>query len=353
MAIALTCVACGGPLSREENRIQKELMKQYLQIGEKEMERTLKEKYGKKLNVTDLVVPTYVDQCTGESNGIYKPFVVGKVKYDNKEYDVCIDIDDGLVCYDNIQHQQITDAFKSWLLEGSALQPYYLVFDVGLTIEGLPGMNHLYYDDDIEKFIERGGCDSVIAFYDGNDVANMPNDILATLKSAHYAFLAQTSGNRFGDKEAEEIREKHMLNEHLPQISIYWISIDGIVKYKIPKMFDMGEALYYNEDYIKSIAVSETTAPEDCIEAIEQAGNLKVVTMWYYVKDEKSVIYLRKANIPDYDEDKTYYVIKGISQTHGGHKAVIEEVEYRIGEYLVVECAGLNNWYAVCQLLGN
>lgn len=349
--IITTAIGSRTGLSKEERQLQTELREEYLAVGEEAMEKYLKEKYGKEMDVYDVEIPVYKDIISGKSTGIYKAFAYGKVKCDGKLHDVCVDIDSDNACYDNIQREEIYNAFKVWLIDALGSQPYYCSVDIGAELEEFEskdGMTNVMYDGDIERFITSGGIESIIAFVDKSDVLSASNK-LDMLLNTDYALVVTTNERRFGAIEAENIRFRDMRDFYVPYIAGFWECRLGQVTYSKHDLRKIGEALYLaDSDNVTDIAISEMAAPTECLKALDERTDVKKVSLWYYVMANEAILYFHKDQIPGYDENKEYCVFAAISQNETGHELKILQVD-ELGEYLAVKCPGLESWYALCE----
>jgi hypothetical protein len=209
-------------------------------------------------------------------------------------------------------------------------------------------MAAIYYNGDISQFIEAGGVDSVIAFFDDVDITQTSNEALETLTNTRYALIVKTSDRKFGALEAEDIYMRNMYHHHAPHIEISWENKNGVVEYIKPRFKEMKGLRYLMHDKNIEIAISENGAPVECLKLLEKRTDIKQQSLWYYILSGETVLYFIKDQIREYDENKDYCVVMGIEHSDSVRKISISQVD-DVGDYLVIKCHGPDNWYTLCE----
>lgn len=294
------------------SRLSKEGQKKahYISIGVPYMEGYLFEKYGEKLTVENVRVPEFKPRwlyaCT------YMPMVCGDVETNGKTYEVCVEIGETLVAYDNIQKEEILRDFNEYFSDIVDSEAYYTA--IMLPENAIPNYNYYvpddfmineYYDGNIADFYvncNHSWCKDnkhpvkMMALYRDADFDKLPADITNSHMFSN-VILAITPDRELNQDESTAVLKSGIKSYCLPYISELWIKYNGdyasdsYISHRNINMTEFGDILYYTDEPNTTIT-STPNPPQEILDAVANEitidlDDYKFVTDWYYMNTGK------------------------------------------------------------------
>ena len=227
---------------------------------------------------------------------------------------------------------------------------WYIKIDACLSVEGFgpeDGMNKIFYNGNIESFIEDGLVDGVVAFYNNAELNSLSTEDVAHLSKIYETILIDTHTKWFGQKEAEDIDNNYGYNLYVPYIDNSWICKDGKFEYLDIGLVDCGDFLYYGpETDMSNIVKLDSEVPLDCVTQLQEKKDVKRITRWLQ-PPENSVIYFKTNKIHGYADGKNYCQINGINK-EASYNVFTDTIRKQYGDYLMIETGyGLDRLFAL------
>ena len=281
----------------------------YISIGVPYMEGYLFEKYGEKLTVENVRVPEFKPRWLYSSK--YMPMVCGDVEINGKTYEVCVEIGETLVAYDNIQKEEILRDFNEYFSDIVGSEAYYTA--IMLPENAIPNYNYYvpddfmineYYDGNIADFYvncNHSWCEDnkhpvkMMALYRDADFDKLPADITDSHMFSN-VILAITPDRELNQDESTDVLKFGIKSYCLPHISELWIKYNGdyasdsYISHRNINMTEFGDILYYTEE--PNITITSTpNPPQEILDAVANEFNLDnytAITDWYYINTRKT-----------------------------------------------------------------